>query len=246
MNDNLTPNNMPSIANERLPHAVPPSAYYYGQIPYYGGMYGGRATTTDEEESLIGTITIGRMLRVCQQRWITILVFCILGAIGSFAVFKILPTIYQAESLFEMNIRPSRVTKMSPVMVQQDLPGTMDELFNTRLVRLRSRAMLQSVVARYEADRNEKLSEEHLNEVISAVIQADVSLQRRSRIVRIAVRSTDPVMAADIANAYAAAAETFAQEENKAESENAVAWLKATVDAQRHLVERTDQEIFEF
>jgi capsular exopolysaccharide synthesis family protein len=106
--------------------------------------------------------------------------------------------------------------------------------------------MLQSVVARYEADRNEKLSEEHLNEVISAVIQADVSLQRRSRIVRIAVRSTDPVMAADNANAYAAAAETFAQEENKAESENAVAWLKATVDAQRHLVERTDQEILNF
>lgn len=242
--------------------------YYYGRVPYYAGnqaaAYGGQngpgsgygnayggvgRGVAEDEESLVGTITVGRMLRVCQQRWITILVFCILGAIGAFAVFKISPTVYQAVSLFEMNVRPGRLTKMNRAVMDsgaaQDNPGSMDEIFNTRLARMRSRAMIELTMAHYRmAHPGSQVID---SDIIAALVGGtEMSLQRRSRIVRIAVRSTDRNLAADLANAYAGAAETFAQEENKTESDSAVEWLKTTVDSQRRQVERADQAILDF
>ncbi|MBV5333362.1 hypothetical protein JZU54_07505, partial [bacterium] len=60
---------------------------------YYGGMGAGG---NDDEDSLLGAVTIGRMLRVCTQRWVTITVFAIIGFIAAFAVYKISPMIYEA------------------------------------------------------------------------------------------------------------------------------------------------------
>ena len=92
-----------------------PAAYYpggaggYGSGYYYGGGGGG---ISDDEESLMGSVTIGRMIRVCTQRWVTIAVFIILGLVAAFAVYKISPTIYEAESVFEMSIRSATYTGM--------------------------------------------------------------------------------------------------------------------------------------
>ena len=87
----------------RAPYPSGPG--YYGPSPYgaygaYGSPYGGGpAGAPEAEESIIGDVTIQRMLRVCLQRWVTILVFVILGAISAFFVFKIMPTIYEATSM---------------------------------------------------------------------------------------------------------------------------------------------------
>jgi hypothetical protein len=81
-----------------------PAAYAgsgYGGAYYYGGVGSGG----EEDDSLMGAVTIGRMLRVCTQRWVTIAVFVIIGFIVAFAVFKISPMIYEAESVFEMSMR---------------------------------------------------------------------------------------------------------------------------------------------
>ena len=87
-------------------------APYYGPSPYYGAngfpttayggaapYYYGGAPAGADEESLVGAITLTRIMRVCMQRWVTIMVFIILGAIGSFFVFKLSPTIYEAKSI---------------------------------------------------------------------------------------------------------------------------------------------------
>ena len=45
----------------------------YGGAPYYyGGSYGGNSPSQDAD-SLVGTITLGRILRVIAQRWISVL-----------------------------------------------------------------------------------------------------------------------------------------------------------------------------
>ena len=59
----------------------------YGGAYYYGGMGGGG----EDDDSLMGAVTLTRMLRVCTQRWVTIAVFVIIGFIVAFAVFKICP-----------------------------------------------------------------------------------------------------------------------------------------------------------
>ncbi len=235
----------------RVPYAA--KAAYYGPAPYYGGgggygapyYYGGGAARADDDDSLTGAVTLARVLRVCAQRWVTILVFVILGAAGSFFVFKVSRTIFEASSVLEMSIRPPRILTTRGAMVEGDSLGSLEEVFNTRLARLRSRAMLEQVLARYHADHpNSTVSEEDLIDVLSS--DSELTLQRRSRLVRLSVRSTDKQLAADLANAYALTAETFTQEENKLVSEEAVAWLRTTVEAQRRKLAQADQAILDF
>jgi capsular exopolysaccharide synthesis family protein len=105
--------------------------------------------------------------------------------------------------------------------------------------------MLEQVLARYHTDHpNSTVPEEELIAILSGGTR--ISLQRRSRLVAVSVRSTSAQLAADMANAYALTAETFTQEENKAVSEEAVAWLRTTVEMQRRKLSQADQAILDF
>ncbi len=224
------------------PAAYPQGGGYgYGGNYYYGGMGGG---VGDEEDSLMGAVTIGRMFRVCTQRWVTIVVFAIIGFITSFAVFKISPTIFEAESLFEMSMRSSTYTGMRKAIIDPDIGSSMDEVFNTRLARLRSRAVIDQIVTQYRSDYpSSTVTDEQL---ISTLVSSKMTLQRRSRLIRITVRSTDPQLATDLANAYAKASETFTADQNRGESEVAVSWLSSTTEQQKRNLERADKEMLDF
>lgn len=258
--DQVGPNTKQTEPAKQQPAYYGRAAYtakgaHYGAAPYYGGdggygtpyYYGGGgdgAGNTDDD-SLTGTVTLARVLRVCAQRWVTILVFIILGAVGSFFIFKISPTIYEATSILEMSIRPPRILTTRGAMVDGDSMGSLEEVFNTRLARLRSRAMMEQVLARYHADHpNATIPEKELISVLSS--STDLALRRRSRLVVLSVRSTSPQLAVDLANAYAFTAENFTQEENKLVSEEAVAWLRTTVESQRRKLVQADQAILDF
>ncbi len=225
---------------------------YYGQSPYAGAAYGygspyyGSVDGLGEEgDSLFGALTINRLIRVCMQRFVTLLGFIILGLLGAFAVLKLSPTIYEARSTLEMSVRPSRILSTRGAVVEGDSIGSVEEVFNTRLARLNSRAMLEGVLSRFQADQpNTTVSPDQLIRTLSE--DTKLTLQRRSRLITVSVRSTDRHLAADLANAYALVAEAFTQEENKAVSEEAVAWLKTTVEAQRRKLAQADQAILDF
>ena len=220
-----------------------PAAYAgsgYGGAYYYGGVGSGG----EEDDSLMGAVTIGRMLRVCTQRWVTIAVFVIIGFIVAFAVFKISPMIYEAESVFEMSMRRSSYSNLRPAIIDADIGSTMDEVFNTRLARLRSRAVIDQIVSQYRTDYpSSTVTDEDL---ISTLVNSKMTLQRRSRLIRITVRSTDAELATNLANAYAKAAEMFTSDQNRAESEVAVSWLSSTTEQQKRNLERADKEMLDF
>jgi len=220
-----------------------PAAYAgsgYGGAYYYGGVGSGG----EEDDSLMGAVTIGRMLRVCTQRWVTIAVFVIIGFIVAFAVFKISPMIYESESLFEMSMRRSSYSNLRPAIIDADVGSTMDEVFNTRLARLRSRAVIDQIVSQYRTDYpSSTVTDEDL---ISTLVSSKMTLQRRSRLIRITVRSTDAELATNLANAYAKAAEMFTSDQNRAESEVAVSWLSSTTEQQKRNLERADKEMLDF
>ena len=66
-----------------------PAYYGGGSTPYYyGGAYGGQSNSQDAD-SIVGTITLGRILRVIAQRWISVLVFLLIGLVAAFAVYRI-------------------------------------------------------------------------------------------------------------------------------------------------------------
>jgi len=215
-------------------------AYGYGGGYYYGGLGGAGG---DDEDSLMGAVTIGRMLRVCTQRWVTIVVFVIIGFIAAFAVYKISPMIYEAESVFEMSLRGSTYTGMRRAIIDTDM-ASLDEVFNTRLARLRSRAVIDQIVSQYRSDYpSSTVTDEQL---ISTLVGSRMNLQRRSRLIRITVRSTDPQLATDLANAYAKASEMFTSDQNRNESEVAVSWLSTTTEQQKRNLERADKEMLDF
>jgi capsular exopolysaccharide synthesis family protein len=208
-------------------------SYYYGS-----GMGGG-----ENDDSLMGTVTIGRMVRVCTQRWITIVVFLIIGFIAAFAVFKISPTIYEAESVFEMNMRRPSIMGVRSAVIE-DASASLSEVFNTRLARLRSRAVIDQIVTQYRSDYpSSTVTDEQL---ISTLVASQMTLQRQSRLIRVSVRSMDAQLATDLANAYAKAAEMFTADQNRNESEVAVSWLSTTTEQQKRNLERADKEMLDF
>jgi len=215
-------------------------AMYYGNNPAYGAPYGGAGGggIGDDEDSLMGAVTIGRMIRVCSQRWVTILVFAVIGFVVSTVVYKTLPVIYQAVSVFEMSIRPPRYTRGSDAILNdQSASGNLEEVFNTRLARLRSREIMEGIVRRYRTDNATSTVSD--NDLIETLVSSTMTLQRKSRLIQIAIKSTDKRLASDLANAYALAAESFSYDQNKADSESAVAWLKTQAESHaRALVER--------
>ena len=210
---------------------------YGGNAYYYGSGVG--SGHTDEEESLVGSLTIGRILRVCSQSWITILVFVIVGVLTAFAVFKVSPIIYEATSKFEMSIRKPSIAGRPSAIMEMDVGNTLDEVFNTRLARLRSRDVFTQIITQYRSEHpSANFSTEELGRTLGG---SKMTLQRRSKLIFVTVRSTDSQLAADLANSYAKVAELSTTDQNKNESDSAIAWLSSATEQQRRTLDRADQ-----
>ena len=209
---------------------------YYGgsgHAPYYyGGAYGGQSPNQDSD-SLVGTITLGRVLRVIAQRWISVLVFLLIGLVAAFAVYRISPTIYEAKSEFTMDTRrPQGGNGIGVAGNDMDFYGAdYAEIFNTRQSDWRSEGIFKKIIQQYRANYpNSTVTDKDLGEMLGS---SELELVRHSRLITIAVRSKTPELAAALANAYAEAIESFTDEENKKRCDKAVAQIHQQVVKQK-------------
>ena len=203
--------------------------YYGGRKPMYygagktygaayGGLYGGAYGDASgngggEDGSVIGTITVSRMLRVVSQRWLSVLVFLIIGLIIAFAVYRIAPTIYEAKSEFSMDMRRTTGGQGTLAEITPDYGNTYAEIFNTRISDWRSEKVITKVIQQYRAGHpNSTVTDE---ELVGSLADSELELIRNSRIITIALRSKSPELCAALANAYAESIESFTDEENK-------------------------------
>lgn len=222
------------------------SSSSYGGSYYYGGNAGqGGGTGGEEEESLMGNVSITRLFRVCLQRWVTILVFLLIGFVGAFAVYKISPIIYEASCLIEMRMRRASYTGLQSAVVDTDIGANMNEVFNTRLARLKSKEVVDLIMQQYRSDfPSSPVTDE---EIIKALVSdTELELQRMSRLIQIRVRSTDAQLATDLANAYSKVVVSFTSDQNKSESELAVSWLSSMTEQQKRVLEQVDKQILEY
>ena len=219
-------------------------AYYGGSQPYYyGGAYGGNSPGQDAD-SIVGTITIGRVLRVISQRWISVLVFLLVGLVAAFAVYRISPTIFEAKSEFTMDMRRPQNTGGLVQTVEPDYGSTYEEVFNTRLSDWRSDKIVTKIIQQYRA--NYPASTVTDSELMETLQGSELELIRHSRLITIAVRSTSAQLAASLANAYAQAIESFTDEENKLRCDKAVAQIHDQVEKQRRTDEKIAKTLLEF
>jgi len=224
-------------------------AYYGGSSPYYyggGGVpYGGQGGGGQDADSIVGTITVSRVLRVISQRWISILVFLLIGLVAAFAVYRISPTIYEAKSEFTMDTRRQGSTRAG--IGQIDMPdygSSYEEIFNTRLSDWRSDKIVTKIIQQYRA--NYPASTTTDSELVGTLEGSQLELIRHSRLITISVRSRSPALAAALANAYAEAIESFTDEENKLRCDKAVAQIHEAVEKQRRTDEKVAKSLLDF
>ena len=219
---------------------------YYGAGRAYGGVYGGMANGgSPEDGSIVGTITIGRMMRVVAQRWLSVFVFLLVGLIISFAVYRISPTIYEARSEFTMDMRrTSGYGKSALADATPDYGNTYAEIFNTRISEWRSDKIVTKIMEQYRASHpSSTVSDE---EIVKVLVASELELQRNSRIITISMRSEIPALCAALANAYAEAIEAFTDEENKARCDKAVSQIHANVEKKRREADKVAQQLLDF
>ena len=221
------------------------SPAYYGSGSSLYGSYGGAANNGDGNDgSIVGTITLARMLRVFSQRWLSIFVFLLLGLIASFAIYRISPTIYEGKSEFSMDIGRNRRADSPLGQAMPELGDNYTEVFNTRLSDWRSRKILTMILQAYRT--NNPASTVPADEILEALVDSKLELQRNSRIISISVRSTSARLAADLANAYAQAIEAFTDDENRVRCDKAVANIHAQVEKKRREKEKIAKQLLEF
>lgn len=223
------------------------SPMYYGSGRVYGGVYGANpgGGGMQDDGSLVGTVTLSRMMRVVSQRWLSVFVFLLVGLIVSFAVYRISPTIYEAKSEFTMDMRRASGAGNGVLAdAAPDFGNNYAEVFNTRISDWRSDKIVTKIMEQYRASNpSSTVSDE---EIVSVLVGTQLELQRNSRIITISARSKIPKLCADLANAYAEAIEAFTDEENKVRCDKYVSQIHANVEKKRRETDKIAGKLLEF
>lgn len=225
--------------------AYPPYGYGY-PAPYgYGGYEGHAGEGPGEESGILGPITLPRLWRLLRQRKLTVIGCAVFGFAAAFYyVEKTTTDVYRASSVIEMSLRKPRILTQEGAYVDDGYASS-EEAYNTRLAKFRSPAMMATVVQKLrDIRKNDPRTDAQLAGAIGGSIAIDV--RPGTRLVNITVRSTDPVFAANVANAFAAAAEAAVFEENKLTAENSVAWLQTQAASQRKLLADVEAGLVKF
>ena len=133
-----------------------------------------------------------------------IVVACLLAAIGA---SLLMTPVYRAEAMIEVNPEGVQVLKMGEL---QSMEGADRGFINTQAGLLRSRALAERVargtnLANNEAVIPQELGRGEREQAAAALVAGSVTIepQRDSRLIQISVESTQPAVAAQVANGYA-------------------------------------------
>ncbi len=231
----------------------------YGGPSYYGGAYGttlpyyssnGNAAAGDDANdggSVLGPLSISRVIRVIGQKWPTLVVAILLGLGAGFAYYKAAPVSYKATSVIEMSVRGgSYMGTRDAELNSPETQGAHEEIFNTRLIQLKGRDVVKLVADRVRAEYAslKTMPDEELYSMLQNSV--DFTLQKKSRLVLISVRHAKPEVAKSIANAYAETAHTFSIDQTKQSANDAVEWLEEQYEICKLAKERADAEVLKF
>lgn len=221
----------------------------YGMPAYGAPAYapaGMQGYSGGAEEGGTGALSVGRIIRVCANHWMTIFVFLILGLLAAFVIYQLLPVKWEAEAYYEMSVRgPSMVE--GRVYADEGYgsgAAPLKEVFNTRREMFNTPSVHKRIIDLYRTEHSgSAVSTEELMECLRK--NTEMALVPMSRLVKVTVTAGDAALAADLANAYVATCKTFMDEQNKAQSETAVAWLTAMLDNEEHILTQMDSELLD-
>jgi len=208
--------------------------------PYYIDPSQGRMKRNPDEINLLN------VFRVLRKKRKMIIIALVAGSVLGCLHILTARREYRAATLVEFSVRRPRILgQQSAVIDDTAYYSEPEEVYNTRLERFKGRVMLDRALESVKRLANAPAADD--DELRRSLAKhVDFALIRRSRLMRITFEDTDPAFAAAVANAFADAAVAMAIEENRHDSDNAVAWLQNQVVAQRALLAKADAAVVEF
>ena len=217
----------------------------------------------DQQGSLFdaGWISPKRLLRVVRKKWLTILLVLVFAIVAAAFYLHKAESIYKAHAQIELSVRRPRIlTQQAAVIEDPGGSGSSEEIFNTRMERFRSRAVMQIALDNLLREHPEALrppprngdameippAQDREARLRAFMARTQLSLLRRTRIVQITFEHPDPMIAAAACNAFTKAAETSSFDENRSNSDAAVVWLETQEEAQRNALQQTEAQLLQF
>ena len=184
-----------------------------------------------------------RLVRILLRRWLTVLIFLVVGGLGGLLYILNATPIFRAGVELEMSVRRPKVINSQAVYEDAVSSRDSDVIINTRFAKFRSPTMERMAVEEYRK-RNPQ-EERSARDLVFAMRLVGWSKDRKSNIVRVVAESADPVFAAQLVNVLSYCSGVLMIQENQALSDGAVQWLSVQVEEQRAAVEKVEKQLTE-
>jgi len=209
--------------------------------PVYGAMPYGQALYPLCPPGAEHTVNIGRILQVLwRHKWLPLL--CMAATVaGTVWYLRTTEPVYESSALVELSVRRPRIMRQEDALIEEQGRVSADELYNTQIMKLRGATLRDRVTQAMHAKAG--TPPDTLANWLNSV---EIDLVRKSSLVKITARHTTPVMAAELANAYANEAVANALAENRTLSDEAVRWLRVQAETQRSELEAIEVRLLHF
>ena len=179
-----------------------------------------------------------------RTRFVTILaVIAAIAAIGGCSEETKPSGLYEAVCEFTIDMRRTCTSNSQDGASAND-GREIAELFNTRISEWRSEKVVWLILRQFRMSHPELTVAD--DELVETLADSELKLQGDSRVVSILVRARNPIVAAALANAYAAAIEKYTEDQNRARCEKAVAGLHANVEKKRRECDQLAKRLLDF
>jgi len=212
--------------------------------PYYRAPYGApySGDPSAASQGILGSLDPARLLRVMRRKWLTILLVLIFAGLAAFYYLTTTKKVYRATGLIELSVRRPRIMAQQAAVIEDTAGSQSEEIFNTRIEKLKGREVREDAVARYR----KQYPEARNDDVLSKGSSPSCTLLRKTRLVKIEFSHTDPKFAADFCTAFTEAAEASVYGENRLDSDAAVTWLEGQSLTLRAAVEKADDTLLKY
>ncbi len=236
---------VPPAPETRAPFPQESAPYYpgagYGTGYYYGMGHGAQAGA---EGGLAG-LTPTQVLRAVLRRWWLVCLALVCGGSAAALYLHQAEPVYRADATIEMSIRRPRIMAQPGAMIEDGFAGwRVEELLNTRLRKLQGRETRQ--LAHQMLEEHGHLRAADSERLTDALRTARMNRQRDSHLVSVTAESTNPEYAALAANVFAEASVQRSIQENRIESDQAVAWLQQQAAQQATMLEQAEEALLNF
>lgn len=185
--------------------------------------------------------------RVVKNRWPIILTIFVLVVTTAYFYTKTLPKIYQSSAVIKVDDENKELDVFAA-----SSRGFDAVFFQTEFELIQSKTVLKRVIKRLELQKElsemngmpegQLMTEDQAYVILKRGMLA-VQPYRNTKLIEIAVNSTDPVLAKRIANMVAQEYEAYRQEDIKSRSESGLSTLKMEMDKQKAEVDRAKAKV---